>query len=395
LIIMTDSIGVAVIGAGMAGRSHAHAYRTAQTVFGADAPPVRLVAIADVNTDFANHARDRYGFERTESSWQAIADADDIDAVSIVVANHLHREIAEALLASGKHVLCEKPLASSVADAEAMVKVADASDLVAACGFSYRRSPAVSAIGGQIKTGALGEIQHFNGRYWCDYSADPDAPTSWRYEGPLGSGALADLGSHLVDMSEQLCGPIVKIDGAALPILIKDRPVPLGAALGHAAGGAVRDERRPVTNEDIATFIAEFANGAAGTFSISRVALGHPNSLGFEVLGTKAAAGFDLSANAEFEYVDNAPNPVTNGWRRVIVGPDHPYIAAAQSMPFSGIGHGGQEFFTYQARAFLDEIAGLDRLPRQATFADGLRNMRVEEAIVKSAATGAAVAVPR
>jgi predicted dehydrogenase len=235
----------------------------------------------------------------------------------------------------------------------------------------------------------------FNGRYWCDYSADPDAPTSWRYEGPLGSGALADLGSHLIDLSEQLCGPIVKIDGATLPIVIKDRPVPIGAALGHAAGGAVSDERRPVTNEDLATFIAEFANRAAGTFSISRVALGHPNGLGFEVFGTKAAALFDLSANAEFGYVDNAPDPVTNGWRRVIVGPDHPYVAAAQSMPFSGIGHGGQEFFTYQARAFLDEIAGLDRLPRQATFADGLRNMRVEEAIVKCAATGAAVTVPR
>jgi predicted dehydrogenase len=153
-------------------------------------------------------------------------------------------------------------------------------------------------------------------------------------------------------MSEQLCGTIVKIDGAVLP-----------------------QRRRWHVRHP-------------------RVALGHPNSLGFEVFGTKAAASFDLSANAEFCYVDNAPDTVTNGWRRVIIGPNHPYIAAAQSMPFSGIGHGGQEFFTYQARAFLDEIAGLDRLPRQATFADGLRNMRVEEAVVKSAATGAAVTVP-
>jgi predicted dehydrogenase len=94
-----------------------------------------------------------------------------------------------------------------------MVKAADVSGLVAACGFSYRRSLAVGAISEQIKTGALGEIVHFNGRYWCDYSADPDAPTSWRYEGPLGLGALADLGSHLLDLSEQLCGPIVKIAG--------------------------------------------------------------------------------------------------------------------------------------------------------------------------------------
>lgn len=255
-----------------------------------------------------------------------------------MVDNHLHREIAEALLASGKHVLCEKPLASTVEDAEAMLKAADASGLVAACDFSYRRSPTVSAIAEQIKTGALGDIQHFNGRYWCDYSTDPDAPTSWRYEGPLGSGALADLGSHLVDMSEQLCGPIVKIDGAALPILVKDRPVPLGAALGHAAGGAVSDERRPVSNEDIATFVAEFANGAAGTFSISRVALGHPNSLGFEVSGTKAAASFDISVNAEFGFIDNTPDPVTNGWRRVIIGPRSRPHCGRSIHALSGIG---------------------------------------------------------
>ena len=163
--------------------------------------------------------------------------------------------------------------------------------------------------------------------------------------------------------------------------------------MGHAAGGAVSDERKVVTNEDIATFVVEFANGAAGTFSISRVALGHPNDLGFEVFGTRGAARFDLSRNAEFGYIDNTPEAATNGWRRVIVGPAHPYVAAAQSMAFPGIGHGGQEFFTYQARAFLDEIAGLDRLPRQATFGDGLRNMQVEEAIVKSATSGASVKV--
>lgn len=132
-------------------------------------------------------------FERAETSWQAIAEADDIDAVSIVVANDLHREIAEALLASGKHVLCEKPLASNVEDAAAMVRAAAASGKVAATGFSYRRSPAISAIREQAVAGKLGELLHFNGRYWCDYSADPQAPSSWRYTGALGSGALADI----------------------------------------------------------------------------------------------------------------------------------------------------------------------------------------------------------
>ena len=393
---MTDSdgsIGVAVIGAGMAGRSHAHAYRTAQTVFGTDAPAIRLVAIADVNEQFAAHTQQRYGFQRAERSWQAVAEAADVDAVSIVVANHLHREIAEGLLAAGKHVLCEKPLAPTVDDARAMVTAAERAGTVAATGFSYRRSPAASAIGEQIRQGNLGEVLHFNGRYWCDYAARPDAPTSWRYTGPLGSGALADLGSHLIDLAEQLAGPIVRIDGAALPIVIGDRPVPLGATLGHAAGVAVSEQREAVTNDDIATFVAEFAGGAAGTFSISRVAWGHPNDLAFEVFGSKAAARFDLTRAAEFGFMDSAPDPTTNGWRRVVVGPAHPYVAAGQSMPFPGIGHGGQEFFTYQARAFLDEIAGLDRLPRPASFADGLRNLLVEQAVVTAARTGAATEV--
>jgi len=158
-----------------------------------------------------------------------------------------------------------------------------------------------------------------------------------------------------------------------------------------------------VTNDDIATFVAEFASGAAdsgtadrgtaGTFSISRVALGHPNELAFEVFGTRAAARFDLSRNSEFGFVDRTPDPVTNGWRRVVIGPEHPYVAAAQSMPFAGVGHGGQEFFTYQARAFLDEISGLDRLPRQATFADGLRNLQVQRAVIEAATTGSTARV--
>jgi predicted dehydrogenase len=392
---MNEGTGVAVIGAGMAGRSHAHAYRTAQTVFGTGAPAIRLVAIADLNREFATHTAQRYGFERTEPSWQAIAEAGDIDAVSIVVANHLHREIAEGLLAAGKHVLCEKPLASTVADAQAMVAAAEKSGRVASCGFSYRRSPAVAAIAELIRAGALGQLLHFNGRYWCDYAADPDAPGSWRYTGPPGSGALADLGSHLIDLAEQLCGPITSIQGATLPIVIKDRPVPLGAALGHAAGGTVSTEREPVTNDDIATFVAGFASGAAGTFSISRVAMGHPNELAFEISGSRAAAHFDLSRNAEFGFIDTIPDPAVNGWRRVITGPEHPYIAAAQAMPFPGVGHGGQEFFTYQARAFLDEIAGLDRLPRQATFGEGLHNLQIQHAVIEAAATGSTAGVPR
>jgi predicted dehydrogenase len=390
-----SSIGVAVIGAGMAGRSHAQAYRSASTVFGEGLPPIRLVAIADINEAFATRTAARYGFERAESTWQAIVDAPDIDAVSIVVGNFLHREIAEALLAAGKHVLCEKPLAPSVEDARAMVAAAEKYGRVASTGFSYRRSPAVAAIREQLSSGKIGEVLHFNGRYWCDYGADPQAPMSWRYQGGLGSGALGDIGSHIIDLAEFLCGPITSVQGSQLPILITDRPKPLGAAVGHAAGVAVSDERVPVTNEDIATFTVRFAGGAAGTFSVSRVALGHPNGLAFDMFARDGAASFELARNAEFSFIDRTVPAVVGGYRTVLTNPEHPYIAGGLAMGFPGVGHGGQEFFTYQARAFLEEIVGLKETPWCATFSDGLHNLVVEEAVVASALTsGAAVAVP-
>src|SRR6478672_177700 len=132
-----NSLGVAVIGAGMVGRAHAAGYRAASQLYDSDLPDVRLVAVADAHEPFAVDAAKRYGYERAETSWESIVDAPDIDAVSVVVANNLHRPIVEALLAAGKHVLCEKPLAPTVADAEAMVEAAEKSDQVAAVGFTF------------------------------------------------------------------------------------------------------------------------------------------------------------------------------------------------------------------------------------------------------------------
>ena len=378
-------IGVAVIGAGMAGRSHAYAYRAATTVFDDRLPAVRLVAIADANEAFAVDAAHRYGFARAERSWEAIAEDPDIEAVSVVVANTAHRKVAEGLLAAGKHVLCEKPLAGTLADAEAMVAVAAKTDLVNAVGYTFRRSPAVSAIREQIRSGSLGKPLHFNGHYWCDYGCDPRAPISWRYRGGPGSGALADVGSHLIDLAEYLCGPIEAVAGATLRTVVTERPVPLAAALGHAAV-QVGEETQPVENEDIATFTATFVAGTVGTFSVSRVAYGLPNSLGFELFGETGAAAFDLARPAEFSFCDSAPGTATQGYRQVLVGPQHPYVDRGLPMAFPGVGHGNTEFFTYQARAFLEQVAGLDGLPPCRTFADGLHTMRLTQAVADSAA---------
>ena len=384
-----SSIGVAVIGAGMAGRAHLNGYRAASTVFDSDLPDVRLVAVADAHEPFAVDAAKRYGYERAETSWESIVDAPDIDAVSVVVANDLHRPIVEALLAAGKHVLCEKPLAPTVADAEAMVEAAETSDQVAAVGFTFRRSPAINAIRQQISDGTLGTVMHFNGHYWCDYASDPNAPMSWRYKGGPGTGALADIGSHLVDLGEFVCGPIVSVRGATLSTYVTERALPLRAAMGHAAA-ELSDVRENVENEDLVTVTVTFASGAIGTLSASRVALGLPNALGFELFTSSGAATFDLARQGEFQFIDTIAPAETAGYRQVLVGPAHPYLTGGLAMDFPGVNYGQNDLFVFQNRAFLEQVSGLDRLPRCPSFEHGLRNMRLMEAIVASAQSGGA-----
>jgi predicted dehydrogenase len=375
------SVGVAVIGAGMAGRAHAAGYRSAGTVFDADGPEARLVSVVDTNGILAEDARQRYGFDRADSDWRALAEADDVDAVSVVVANHLHREIIETLLAAGKHVLCEKPLAPSLADARAMAAAADRATTVAAVGYTYRRSPAMSAIRDHVHNGLLGRPIHFNGHAWYDYALDPLTPMSWRYKGGPGTGALADVGSHLVDTAEYVCGPVVEVSGGVFTTVIDTRPVPAGVTLGHERG-ELTGEVEPVENEDLATFTARFENGAVGTFSVSRVAHGLPNGLAFEVFGSAGSAAFDLQRAGEFQVSGS------EGARRVFVGPEHPYLRRGVPMDAPGVGYGTGDLFVYQARAFLDQIVGLDRLPPCASFHDAVRGQGVLDAVVESARGG-------
>jgi predicted dehydrogenase len=383
-------LSVAVIGAGMAGRSHAAGYRQVNTVFGEGLPSVRLAAIADVNEALARDAARRYGFERAVSSWEAVVENPSIDAISVVVGNALHRPIAEAAVAAGKHVLCEKPLAGSMDDARAMVALEADADVVTAVGYTYRRSPAIAAIRDHVRGGELGELSLFSGRYWCDYACDPRAPLTWRFRGEPGSGALGDVGAHVIDAAEYLCGPIVAVSGAALSTQVPQRPLPLGAVVGHGAA-PVSDEVGAVENEDTAVFTARFASGLTGTFSVSRTAFGLPNGLGFDVAGLGGRVAFDYHRPAEYLFDDAQPEARTRGARQVIVGPQAPYFRGGYPMEAPGVGIGNQEAFTYQCRAFLDQVAGTpDPLPANASFAEALHTMEVIQAVVGSSRSGGA-----
>jgi predicted dehydrogenase len=385
---LPEDLGVAVIGAGMAGKAHAAAYRVASTLYEPVLPPIRLVSIGDVNAEFGASAARRFGYERSDTTWQAIAAADDIDVVSVVIANSLHREVVEGLLAAGKHVLCEKPLSDTLEDAHAMAAAADAASTIARIGFTFLRTPGIAFIRDLVQSGELGKVLHFSGRYWTDYGCSAQAPVSWRYQGAPGTGALADVGSHMSYIAEFICGSAQSVSGARLATVISKRPKPLGHVSGHTHA-AVSDEYETVSNDDYAAFTAEFAT-CSGMVEASRVAAGHANSLIFEVFCENGAAKFDQRRPSEIELFLHS-QARTNGYRQVILGPEHPYIAGGLAMDAPSVGFGQNEAFVYQARAFLEEVAGIDEaasLPRCASFAQGLHNMRLLAAVAESAAAG-------
>ena len=393
---MTSSpIGVAVIGAGMAGRAHCSGYRSAPTLFDPPLPPIRYIAVVDANAAVAEDAATRYGFDRHGTDWRDLLEAEDVQVVSVVVANHLHRELVEELLAAGKHVLCEKPLAASLEDAQAMVAAAKAHpDQVTGVGFVYRRQPAVAAIRDLLQD-ELGEVSHFNGRYWCDYARSSETPMAWRYKGGPGTGALADIGSHLIDLSEFVCGPMDSVSGAAFTTKVTERAVPVGTTYGHAKA-ELSNVWEPVENDDVATFTAHFASGAVGTFSISRIAPGHANALAFDLMAEHGGAKWDMDRPAEFSVIRKLRGDGLDGYNQVLAGPAQPYVKGGLPMDFPGCSYGVGDLFGYQARAFLEQVAGIKGLPPVAAFEDGVRDLQIIDAVTRSAAAdGARVSVAK
>jgi len=389
----THDIGIAVIGAGMAGKAHAAAYRTAPTLYQSILPTLRLVSIADAYEPLAAAAAKRYGFARHDTAWQAIAEAKDIDVVSIVVANALHREIALALLAAGKHVLCEKPLSDTIDSAQAMAEAARKASSVARVGFTYRRAPGIAYIRQLVQTGVLGDVYHVSGRYWTDYAADPKSAISWRFKGAPGSGALADVGSHVSYLLEFISGSEIReVSGGRFRTVIPQRPKPIGAVSGHGHA-SVSDEYDAVENDDYAAFSVGFANGAAGAAEVSRVAVGYPNGLTLEVFGARGAVRWEQERPSELQLALHEGPSAQRGYRRVLLGAEHPYVAGGAPIDVAGVGFGQNEGFAYQARAFLEEVAGIpesDALPRNATFDDGVRNLLLLDAVAESARSGGA-----
>ncbi|MEV6595197.1 Gfo/Idh/MocA family protein [Streptomyces acidicola] len=369
---------VGMIGYAFMGAAHTQGWLTAGRMFDLPRRPV-LAALCGRDEAAVRNVADRHGWATTETDWRALIERDDIDLVDICTPGNTHAEIALAALATGKHVLCEKPLANTVAEAEAMVEAAEAAHergQVAMVGFNYRRVPAIALARRMIAEGRLGTLRHVRLTYLQDWLVDPTFPLTWRLRKEMaGSGALGDLGAHIVDLGQYLAGePVVGVSGLTRTF-VRERPLP-GSEPGSADGSL-----GPVTVDGTALFTGRFASGAVASFEASRFATGRKNSLRVELNGERGSLAFDLERLNELAYHDGTEPGEHAGFRRILVTePDHPYLDGWWP-PGHGLGY--EHTFIHQARDLVHAIAE-GRRP-EPSFADGLQVQRVLSAVEESA----------
>ena len=379
---MSTPLRVAMIGHAFMGAAHSQAWRTAPHFFDLPLhPETALLVGRDAARTAA--AAERLGWAATSTDWQDAVRRDDVDLVDVCTPGDTHAEIAIAALEAGKHVLCEKPLANSVAEAEAMVAAADRAaerGVRAMVGFTYRRVPAIALARQLVAEGRIGEVRHVRAAYLQDWIADPAAPMSWRLEADkAGSGALGDIGAHVVDLTQHITGEQVTGVSAALETFVKERPLP--AAAGSLSGTA-GEGTGSVTVDDAAVFLARFSGGGLATFEATRFALGRKNAIRIEVNGSLGSLAFDFEDMNVLEFFDGADPDETAGFRRIVVTePGHPYVGAWWP---AGHGLGYEHAFTHQVVDLVGALAAGEQ--PTPSFADGLAVQRVLDAVQRSAA---------
>ncbi|MGA5029038.1 Gfo/Idh/MocA family protein [Streptomyces cellulosae] len=373
---------IGMVGYAFMGAAHSQGWRTVGRVFALPLRP-EMAVICGRDADAVRTAAGRHGWAEAETDWRALVERDDIDLVDICTPGDSHAEIALAALAAGKHVLCEKPLANTVAEAEAMARAAqEARDRgqAAMVGFNYRRVPATALARRMVEEGRIGTLRHVRVAYLQDWLVDPQFPLTWRLRREqAGSGSLGDLGAHIVDLAQYLAGEPLAGVSALTETFVRERPLPTAPSSGLAAVSAAGTG--PVTVDDAAVFTGRFTSGALASFEATRYATGRKNALRIELNGERGSLAFDLERLNELEYHDGTGNATHGGFRRILVTePDHPYLDAWWP-PGHGLGY--EHTFAHQARDLVHAIAE-GRSP-EPSFADGLQVQRVLAAVEESA----------
>lgn len=358
------AIGIGIVGGGYMGKAHAVAFSAVGALFDTALRP-RLEMVAASSAESAERYRAAYGFARATGDWRELVADPAVEAVVIASPQATHRAIAEAALARGKPVLCEKPMGLDAAEARAMTAAAEAAGVANMVAYNYIRTPASQYARQLVAEGALGEITWFRGEHTEDFHADPEAPFSWRMEGEA-NGCIGDLAPHIFNAALALMGPVSALSARIETV--------------HPSRGG-----RAVNNDDQVQMMVRFASGAMGHIFASRTATGRKMGYAYEITGTRGAIRFDQEdQNALWLYRADDPEP-QRGFRKILAGPAHPdYLAFCQG---PGHGTGYQDQIAIEAKDFLAAIE--TGTPVWPTFADGLAVHEIIAAARRSAETGA------
>jgi predicted dehydrogenase len=364
---MTE-FGIGLIGTGFMGKTHTIAFRTVPAVFALAAQP-RAEMLADIDAASAERAARAMGYARHTGDWQTLVADPKVDVVDITAPNALHKPMALAAIAAGKHVYCEKPLAPSAVDALEMATAAERAGVKTMVGFNYLKNPIVALAREMIAAGEIGEVVDFRGIHAEDYMTDPAAPATWRAEGRLGAGALADLGSHIVAMARFLCGPIDAVMGS-LETVVKQR-----------AGGPGDPTPRASTIDDQARFLVRFTGGAGGSVQASWVATGRKMQLAFEVTGSKGSLAFTQERLNELKVYTRGQPKGRDGWKTIVMGTDHPPYGSFCVAPAHELGF--NDLKVIEVRDLLQGLAGAGPAP-WPDFREGYEVQRTIDAVIRS-----------
>lgn len=380
---MAKQLRIGLIGYGFMGRTHSNAYKRLNDFFPCEHRPV-LKVICGKEAAVAQAFAANWGYERSVTEWREVVEAADVDLVDIAAPNAVHCEIALAAAQAGKMVLCEKPLAMNVAQAEQMVAAVEKAGVPNMIWYNYRRVPAISLARQLVDEGRVGKPFHYRATYLQDWTISPDVPQGgdalWRLDAAVaGSGVTGDLLAHSIDTAMWLNGPIARVT-AKTKTFVTERQ--------HALTGKVQ----PVTIDDACMFLAEFANGSMGTFESTRYARGRKNFNTFELNGADGSLYFDLEEPEYLQYFEymqkqsgkKLESHVT-GWRKIhTTNSEHPYMNRYW-VPGTCIGY--EHTFL---NALADFVMALERGERtQPDFRGGLQTQRVCDAVLESAKSGA------
>ena len=372
-------INVAIIGHKFMGKAHSNAYRQLERFFpGRYKFRMKVLCGKACDAELEATAR-QFGWEEFDCEWERVMARKDIDVVDISTPGYLHHPMALAAAAAGKHIICEKPLANTLAESKEMLRAVEKAGVKHYVNYNYRRVPAVAYAKRLIEEGRIGDVYHYHGSYLQDWIIDPSFPLVWRLEKKYsGSGALGDIAAHATDLAQYLNADITEVVGQ-MTTFIKERPLP-GDESG-AWGAKGKSGKGKVTVDDDSNFLAQFKNGSIGVFESSRFAGGRRNFNNFQIYGSKGSLAWNMERMNELEVYDRTESSVNQGFKNIMVTEaEHPYVGAWWP-PGHIIGY--EHTFVHALWDFLSCLEE-DRMP-EPSFREGVKVQAVLDAVERSA----------